>query len=319
MNATVQLLKALAEPTRLRIVALCRVGGDLTVSELVRILGQSQPRVSRHLKLLTEAGALDRIPEGSWVFYRANSMAGTIDIIDAVLAGIPSDDTVLNRDRERLSLIKTERAEAADAYFSANAESWGEIRALHIDQDQVNRTLMDALPAGRLNTLLDIGTGTGEMLSLFADKIDKGEGVDLSREMLAVARLNLDRAGHGHCHVRQGDLYSLPYDDGAFDAVIVHQVLHFIDDVTGAVLEAARILAPGGTLLIADFAPHEIEDLRSTHQHRRLGFADADFDDGFARAGLRRVDTQHLAGDPLTVTVWRAEKKDVSSEKEQAA
>lgn len=319
MDTTVQLLKALAEPTRLRIVALCRAGGDLTVSEFVRILGQSQPRVSRHLKLLTEAGALNRIPEGSWVFYRINASPIVEGIVNAAIDGIPQDDTVASRDRERLNLVKQERAAAADSYFSANAEAWGEIRALHVDQDQVNAALLAAIPAHGVGSLLDIGTGTGEMLTLFADRIGHGEGVDLSREMLSVARHNLDQGGHAHCHVRQGDLYSLPFTDDAFDAVIVHQVLHFVDDITGAVAEAARVLKPGGVLLIADFAPHDVEDLRASHQHRRLGFADIDFDNAFADAAITTATVAHLTGDPLTVTIWSGKKTAKQNEQEAAA
>ncbi len=319
MDKTVQLLKSLAEPTRLRIAALCQSGGDLTVSEFVRILGQSQPRVSRHLKLLTEAGALNRIPEGSWVFYRISPSPTVAGIVDAAIDGIPENDTVLSRDRERLNLVKQERAAAADQYFSANAKAWSEIRGMHVDQDQVNAALLASISDGRVRSLLDIGTGTGEMLALFADRISHGEGVDLSRDMLSVARNNLERAGHAHCHVRQGDLYSLPFPDNMFDVVVVHQVLHFVDDITGAVTEAARVLKSGGTLLIADFGRHDVEDLRTSHQHRRLGFADTDFDEAFTRAAVNVTGMTHLSGDPLTVTIWRCEKTKRHSQREAAA
>ena len=304
MDRTVQILKALAEPTRLRIVALCQDGGDLAVSEFVRILGQSQPRVSRHLRLLTEAGVLSRLPEGSWVFYRISNQPQTHAIVAAVIDGLATDDTVRLRDRERLNLVKIERAQAADAYFSANAAAWSDMRAMHIDQTEVNAALRGLLADTPVGTLLDIGTGTGEMLNLFADRFDTGEGIDMSRDMLAVARPSLEKAGLTHCHVRHGDLYSLPYEDQSFDAVIIHQVLHFADDIVGAIAEAGRVLADGGRMIIADFARHDIEDLRSNHQHRRLGFTDDDFDTGIVRAGLEKRDVLHLKGDPLTVTIW---------------
>lgn len=319
MERTVLLLKALAEPTRLRVVALCRLGGDLTVSEFVRILGQSQPRVSRHLRLLTEAGALQRIPEGNWVFYRIKESGPAREIVDALITNVPSDDTTLSRDRDRLTTVKRERAQAAEAYFSANAGAWGEIRAMHVDQAEVNATLQTQIGEGPIGSLLDIGTGTGEMLKVFAGRIGRGEGVDQSREMLAVARASLEAEGLTNCHVRHGDLYSLPYEDASFDVVILHQVLHYIDDIAGALTEAGRVLAPGGRLAIADFAPHDIEELRAQHQHRRLGFAANDLDAGLERAGLVVKDITHLAGEPLTVSIWLAQKPGRSGNRETAA
>lgn len=319
MERTVLLLKALAEPTRLRVVALCRIGGDLTVSEFVRILGQSQPRVSRHLRLLTEAGALLRIPEGNWVFYRINEDGPVSEIVDALIANVPSDDTTLSRDRDRLTQVKRERAQAAESYFSANAEAWGEIRAMHVDQAEVNATLQRLIGDGPIGSLLDIGTGTGEMLKVFAARIARGEGIDQSREMLAVARASLEAEGLAHCHVRHGDLYSLPYEDASFDVVVLHQVLHYIDDIAGALTEAGRVLAPGGRLAIADFAPHDIEELRAQHQHRRLGFAANDLDAGLERAGLTVKDITHLSGEPLTVSIWLAQKPGRVGNREAAA
>ena len=319
MDQTIKLLKSLADPTRLRIMAMCRHGGDLTVSEIVRILGQSQPRVSRHLKLLTDAGALDRIPEGSWVFYRLSKHGGATSVVDSLLENIPSDDSTLQRDQERLERVKSDRDHAAAQYFSDNAAAWSSLRALHVDQEKVNAAIA-ALGSGLpIRRLLDLGTGTGEMLRLFAPQIELGEGIDLSREMLAVARSKLEEDHLDHCRVRQGDLYALPFADSSFDAVIIHQVLHFIDDVPNALNEAARVLTDGGQMLIADFAPHDIEDLRTSHQHRRLGFDERDFDDILKHAHLDVVAVQHLEGAPLTVTIWHARKSGAMSINEAVA
>lgn len=308
MDRTVQLLKALAEPTRLRIVALCRGGGDLVVSEFVRILGQSQPRVSRHLRLLTDAGALDRIPEGSWVFYRLSQNSVAQKIIDAALADIPSNDTTLARDRDRLAAVKNERAESADAYFSANAHKWGELRALHIDQGEVNAAIQSLINEQNGGRFLDIGTGTGEMLHTFAAHFEHCEGIDLSHDMLNVARASLEAGGFSNCHVRHGDLYSLPYEENSFDMILIHQVLHYVDDVAGAIQEAARLLRPGGQLFIADFAPHDVEELRESHQHRRLGFADEDLSAILQGLALTVTNVIHLKGEPLTVSIWHSER-----------
>lgn len=319
MDNTIKLIKSLADPTRLRIMAMCRHGGDLTVSEIVRILGQSQPRVSRHLKLLTDAGALERIPEGSWVFYRLGKQGGVTAVIDALLNNIPSDDSTLQRDQERLDRVKSDRDQAASKYFSDNAAAWNSLRALHVDQEKVNAAIAALGIRNPISRLLDLGTGTGEMLRLFAPHIEMGEGIDLSRDMLAVARSKLEEDNLDHCSVRQGDLYALPFPDNNFDTIIVHQVLHFVDDVPGALNEAARVLADGGQMLIADFAPHEIEDLRTSHQHRRLGFADSDFDEALKQSNLDMLTVQHLQGAPLTVTIWHARKSSVMSVNEAVA
>ena len=304
-------LRAAAEPTRLRLLALC-AEGETTVSDLVDILGQSQPRVSRHLKLMCDAGLLDRFREGSWVFYRlADGATATGRLARRLVALIPADDPQRALDRKRFAAIKDSRAQDAEAYFRANAAQWDCIRSLHVDDREVEQALSEALPDA-IGTLLDVGTGTGRMLQLFAGRIERGVGVDLSRDMLAVARAKLEAAGLRHCHVRQGDMYRLPLADAFADAVVVHQVLHYADRPAAVIAEAARVLRPGGTLVIADFAPHDLESLRYDHAHRRLGFADREVSDWCVAAGLEPGPARHLPGDPLTVTVWRAERPTVA-------
>ena len=308
MDGLLAALRAAAEPTRLRIVALM-AEGELTVSELARILGQSQPRISRHLKLLVEAGLLVRLREGSWVFHRLAEDGPGAALIRSLTGLLPGDgDPVLARDRNRLIEVKRDRAEAAADYFRRNAARWDKLRSLHVDDAEVERAIGRLLPKRGIKDLLDIGTGTGRMLELLGPRAARGLGIDLSREMLAIARARLDRAGLAHCRVRQADLYQLPFADGSFDVATIHQVLHFLDQPAAAVAEAGRVLAPGGKLLIADFAPHHEESLRDEHAHRRLGFADAEIGAWLVRAGLTPVDTVRLAGDPLTVVVWMAAK-----------
>jgi len=307
MNGLLAALRAVAEPTRLRVLALLRQG-ELTVSELVRVLGQSQPRVSRHLKLLTDSGLLERFREGTWIFHRIAHDGAGAHLIQRLVDLLPADDEVLAMDRERLRAVKEERARAAADYFRYNAERWDRLRSLHVDDAEVERALVSLLPEASVGDLLDIGTGTGRMLALFSPRARRAEGIDLSHEMLTVARINLEKAGLANCTVRHGDLHQLPYPGPAFDAITIHHVLHFIADPAHAVAEAARVMRPGARLIIADFAPHDLEYLRTEHAHRRLGFADEEVRDWCEDAGLKPRDVVHLPGRPLTMTVWLAVK-----------
>jgi len=305
MDLLLNALKAAAEPTRLRLLVIC-AHGELTVSELTQILGQSQPRVSRHLKLLCDAGLLERFREGIWAYYRLAERGEMAELARTLVDAVPAEDATLVLDLERLETIRHARRAAAAEYFRQNAGRWHEIRSLHVPEREVEAALLRLLPETGVQDLLDIGTGTGRMLELFGGRVAHAVGIDGSREMLSVARVNLERAGLRNCHVRLADMYQLPLPGQSQDAVIFHQVLHFAEEPADAVAEAARVLRPGGTLLIVDFARHELESLREQHAHRRLGF-DAEEVRGWLRdAGLAPDPVLNLPGDPLTVCIWRA-------------
>jgi ArsR family transcriptional regulator len=302
-------LRAIAEPTRLRLIALC-AEGEMTVGELAQVVGQSQPRVSRHLKVLGDAGLLERIREGNWVFHRitADSSGKAGQVARFVVDALADAGSTLAADRRRLAEVKTARSETAAKYFRDNAAQWDRLRALHADDRVVERALFEVLPAGTFASLLDIGTGTGRMLELYGEHLAHGFGIDLSREMLAVARANLDRAGLLSSQVRRADMYRLPVEDERFDAAVFHQVLHYSDRPTAAIAEAARALKPGGRLAIVDFLPHDLESLRDEHAHRRLGFSDAEVGEWLRAARLEAGETRHIAGNPLTIGIWTAVK-----------
>lgn len=298
-------LRAAAEPTRLRLLALC-AQGELTVTELTQILGQSQPRVSRHLKLMVEAGLLERFREGTWAFYRLvqGEAAG---IAHQLIAMMPEDDDALKLDQERLKAIKAARAEEAAAYFRKNAAQWDKIRALYVDESEVATVLLGLLPPGGAHDLVDIGTGTGKLLQTLGPNVSQAIGIDLSRDMLGMARANLEAAGLRHCQVRHGDMYMLPLPSHSADLATIHQVLHYADDPAQVIAEAARVLRPGGRLVIADFAPHAVEYLRTEQAHRRLGFSDSEVQGWCRAAGLEPKQVVRLPGDPLTVVLWVAD------------
>lgn len=303
-------LRAAGEETRLRILALLG-SGDLTVSDLTEILGQSQPRISRHLKLLHEAELVERYREGTYVFYALARQGQASGLGTAVLSLLSPDDAQSVRDRARLADVRAARDAAALHYFRSVAADWDRIRQLHIADDEVEAAISEALGPARIPSHLDIGTGTGRLLELLAPQSDRAIGVDLSFDMLAVARANLERAGHRHVQLRPGDVYALPFDRASFDVVTVHQVLHYLEEPGRAVAEAARVLRPGGRLLIVDFAPHELEFLRAEHAHRRLGFSTEQMTQWLGEAGITRLETRELPGrrdrgDGLIVTLWLA-------------
>ena len=305
-------LRAAAEPTRLRLLAVC-AHSELTVTELTQILAQSQPRISRHLKLLVEADLLDRFREGTNAFYRLAAAGPMSELARVLVDSIPEADETLARDLARLDTIRAARAEQASAYFRKNADHWDKLRSLYVDDREVEAAILSLIEGREIRDHLDIGTGTGRILTLLAPHTERGIGLDQSREMLAVARANLDGAnidgaGLNQCAVRHGDLYQLPWPKGTFDLVTAHQVLHYLEDPGEALREAARVLRPGGLLVVADFAPHDIEDLRAEHAHRRLGFSDADIGRWFARSGLEAGSVRKLPGHPLTVALWTAER-----------
>lgn len=320
MEALLALLRAAGDASRLRLLCILREA-ELTVTELTQVVGQSQPRVSRHLKVLCEAGLLERFKEGSWVFYRMAESGLAHEFAKAFLS-LPLEDLtddVVAADRARLASVRKARAEQAAEFFKANAPEWERIRSLHAPEQDVEAAVVSALTEGPIGSLLDAGTGTGRMLELLGPYVHRGIGIDVSAEMLAIARDRLERIGAHHCQVRLADIYRLPFRSATpelgFDAALFHQVLHYLDDPQAAVIEAARVLKPGGRMMLVDFAPHELEFLRTELAHRRLGFSDREVETWFAAAKLKPVSSlaiapsraaAHVGEGKLTVKIWTA-------------
>jgi ArsR family transcriptional regulator len=308
MTPLLNIMRALADPTRLRIALLIR-RLELSVSEVVQILGQSQPRVSRHIRILDEAGIAERRREGAWVFLRPGPRLtdGTLE----PLFGLPGTDDAkpVQRDLAKLQEVRAARAEMAADYFSRHAEEWDSLRSLHIAEAEVEAAITTLLAAQPLGRVLDIGTGTGRMIELFAHQAKRFVALDNSVEMLRLARAKL--AGlteaasvQAHTEIILGDFNLLPFEDGSFDTVLFHQVLHYAPTTDRAIAEAARLLAPGGRLLIVDFASHQMEELRTIHAHARLGFSDDMMARSFAANALELAFVQTLEGGKLAVKIW---------------
>ncbi|HVF95399.1 MAG TPA: metalloregulator ArsR/SmtB family transcription factor [Sphingomonas sp.] len=317
MTLALDIFRALADATRLRIFSLLR-SMELSVGELAQVLGQSQPRVSRHVKILCDAGLAERRKEGSWVFVALGkpvSVAPVAAALDLWMTAQPDHWAVA--DVARLAAVRADRASSAAAWFEGHAGEWDAIRSLHVAESEVESAMARLMGDAPIGTLIDIGTGTGRMLELFGARADAALGIDRSSEMLRLARAKLhDRP---NTELRQADLYALPMADSAADVAILHHVLHFAQQPGAAIAEAARVLGPGGRLLIADFAPHDREELRARDAHTRLGFADEQIAGWFGNAGMQLARTETLEGGELTVTLWLGRKPGASLREVKAA
>ncbi len=303
-------LKAMGHGERLRILALLS-HGELTVSELVKILGLSQPRVTQYIKSLEDAGIIDRVKEGSWVFSRLNRKDPVIfNLVSATLKSLPSDDVVLLSDRRRLDEVRAERAKTADAFFDFVANDGNQLGDEYLPRQDIDASIIGILDGMRFDFMIDMGTGTGRMLKLLSKKVERGAGVDNNSEMLKVARHRLSESDLSHLTVRHGDLFTTPFAANTADLVTIHQVLHYLDDPSDALREASRLLQTGGHLLIVDFASHSYEEFRDKFAHRRLGFTDRDIVEWVGENGMNlqkshRISTERGKPD---VSIWLCHK-----------
>ena len=308
-NDLVGTLRAVAEPTRLRLVALLN-RAELTVTEISHVIGQSQPRTSRHLRLLVDADILERTPEGAFVFYRLADGSPSAELARQLADLVPVEDPAIAADLAALERVRRARSETAAALLSMYSDELATVRALHVAEAEIERSMLELIAdEGPIGRLLDIGTGTGRILELLAPHSERSIGLDVDHDMLVLARAALSEAQLSHASVRQGDLRRPPFEAASFDVAVMHHVLHLLDDPAGAIVDAARLLRPGGCLLVVDFAPHELEFLRERHGHRNLGIDDEQMRSWAASANLQIEREQALrppqpAGDSLTVRLW---------------
>ena len=314
MDHILNIFRALADPTRLRIMLLLQKM-ELAVGELAQILDQSQPRISRHIRILDEAGLAERRKEGSWVFLKPGP-ASELEILGRIFRSskVAKSDQAM-QDQAQLSLVRKARAEMAERYFAAHAQEWDAIRSLHLPEAEVERAMLALLRDAPLGKMLDIGTGTGRMVELFGAAAQSIIAIDNSPEMLRLARAKLldSETASGlnlvqKTELKQGDFNNLPVANGTVDSVILHQVLHYAQHPEAVLVEVSRVLKPAGVVLIADFAAHDREDLRTEHAHARLGFSDESMKHWLTASKLGLVQTRTLDGGELTVKIWVARK-----------
>jgi len=308
----VEVLRAAGETTRLRLLALL-ADGEQSVKDLTEILGQSQPRVSRHLKLLADAGLVDRNAEGAWAYYRLADHGAGGDLARWLVSRLSPDDPDRTHDRLRLDAVRSNQQAQAAEYFAKVADSWDLLRSLHVSEEAVEAAILAAAGDRTVDLLIDLGTGTGRMLELLSGHYRRGIGIDASREMIAVARAKLAASAVNHAQVRLGDISDLDGSAGKADLILLHQVLHYFDDPGRVLMQARRALKPGGEMLIVDFAPHSLEFLRTHHAHRRLGLSELHMAAWARTAGLTVTSFSSLpptnAAEGLTVCLWRLTDK----------
>jgi ubiquinone/menaquinone biosynthesis C-methylase UbiE len=308
----VESLKAAGEATRLRLMMLLRTG-ELSVKDLTLVLDQSQPRVSRHLRLMAEAGLVTRYAEGSWAFFRLSGLNGASAAIARMLDGIDPDDPILVADRERLAEIRAGHRARAAAYFANVAKSWDKTRSLHVPEADIEAAILEIVGGADLGLCLDLGTGTGRMLELMAPSARKCVGIDSSRAMIAMARAKFADPGSASISVRLGDIERLNDYKGRADLVVLHQVLHYLDDPGAALASVGGVLKPEGVALLVDFAPHSHAFLAREQAHRRLGFSNDQIavlahQGGLKIAHLRQFPSKLKGKDGLTVCLWVLKK-----------
>jgi ubiquinone/menaquinone biosynthesis C-methylase UbiE/DNA-binding transcriptional ArsR family regulator len=312
LDELVGVLKAAGEGTRLRLLALL-ADGDHSVKDLTEILKQSQPRVSRHLKLLADAALIERNAEGAWAYYGLAQEGDGAALAHWLIERVDNSDPERRRDIERQEAVRASQQARATEYFAKVAGSWDLLKTLHVPEEAVEAAVVAALGGRRVETLIDLGTGTGRMLEVLAGAYKRGIGIDSSREMLAVARSRLATSGIAHAQVRLGDIGDVDLAAGPADVIVIHQVLHYFDDPGRMLAQARRLLKPGGEMIIVDFAPHDLEFLRSEHAHRRLGLSQSQMSGWAATAGLKVEAVREFPSQSnergLTVCLWRLSDK----------
>jgi DNA-binding transcriptional ArsR family regulator len=295
----VSALRAAAEPTRLRLLALL-ARAELTVGEICDIIGQSQPRVSRHLKLLCDADLLDRIREQLWVYYRVPASGAARDTVAQLLALVDENDDVIRRDRRRMEEVIAERGRrAADELAGERGTETSEV---------IDATVLEELAAEPIGALLDVGTGSGHILKLLGGKATRAVGIDISSDALRLARTKVHSAGLSHCELQRGDMYDLPFAAPLFDTAVAERVLADAERPVLALAEICRTLKHGGRAIVIE----DFDALTAASPANPI----ATLREWFAKAGLeisrvRPVDTE--AGHLLLAIGRRVAHKTVAA------
>ena len=286
--------KALADPCRARLTAVL-LSGEFTVQELTRIMGMGQSRVSRHLKILTEAGVLSVKRQGTWSYYRAGEestfFSGIRPAFERELSSLPERC----RDLAAVSKVLEERRRRSQEFFDCHARQWDDLARTLLPVPEYRQRLLQLVPEGA--SVLEIGIGTGGLLTELTSRASRVIGVDHSPAMLEEARRRLNDRGIGGIELRLGEMSHLPLSDASVGCVVANMVLHHAADPPAVLAEIRRVLAPGGTLLLADLARHERESAREQLADQWLGFEDNELTEWLRRAGFTIINIDKVAAD----------------------
>lgn len=294
--------KALADQTRLRLWCVLNYH-ELTVSEIVRIMEMGQSRISRHLKIMTEAGILTARRSGLRVFYTVAHTRNTNDLRRFMEDATGAEEPYVG-DVTRAGAIMQERRFETSRFFDGVAAGWEQLRSELYGNTDVDAMLIEHVPSCR--TAVDIGCGTGDLARLLAARADRVIGVDNSQGMLEHARSRFN--GQDQAEFRLGDIEHLPLGDGEVDCAVMNMVLHHLQSPAAGLAEARRVLRDGGTLLVADLGPHQDQKLRARFGDRWMGF-DADLLESWIReAGFTAVEREshELHGDVRMLLITAA-------------
>ena len=297
--------KAQADVTRIRLLNLL-LHHELNVNEIVMVMGMGQPRISRHLKILTDCGLLKSRRDGLWVFYSA-SKDGRGGNFNEFYYKFIAGDSELNSDYAAMKGVLEEGSRERTRFFDSIASNWDDIKQSIFGDLNISSEILERIK--QCDVAADLGCGTGELLPYMKQKAKRVIGVDKSPKMLEEAEHRLASNGRG-IELRIGEIEHLPMRDGEADTAVINMVLHHLPSPDAGIHEAGRVLKSGGSLIIVDLEKHQNEEMRKNYEHRWLGFTRKNIERWLGAGGfLPREFVQYDVRNGLKIDLYVSEKE----------